>query len=232
MSAFLVAVEGIDGAGKGTQSRLLKERLLQEGTLTALLAFPRYEETLFGQTIARYLNGGFGPLEEVPPEFAALLFAGDRFESLEEIERYRREAAVVIFDRYVPSNLAHQGARLPKERWPEFRRWLERIEYQVFGIPRPDVVVWLDLPPELAPLMIARKASRRYTSLRADLHEANHDYLCRVAELYRELYATEQNWLRVAVTVDGQLREVSDIHQEIVGQLPQPGGQPVNHCGK
>ena len=113
MSALLVAIEGIDGSGKGTQANLLRDALTQQGTSCGLIAFPRYDATMFGRTIGRYLNGEFGDLQAAGPHFAALLYAGDRFESLPLIQSEIKSRDVLLFDRYVPSNLAHQAAKLP-----------------------------------------------------------------------------------------------------------------------
>lgn len=216
MAGLLVALEGIDGSGKGTQARLLHERLHRSGISSTIVAFPRYDETLFGRAIARYLNGEFGPLDRIPAEFAALLFAGDRFESRPLIERCRRQYACVIFDRYVPSNVAHQGARVPAERWDEFRCWLERIEYDVYELPRPDAVIWLDVSPAIAQQLVGRKGTRRYTELKADLHEADREYLSAVRRIYGYL-AQQPGWHRVPVEgdSDGTLRSVDAVHRDV-----------------
>ncbi len=216
MAGLLVALEGIDGSGKGTQARLLHQRLQQSGVSSTIIAFPRYQETLFGRAIARYLNGEFGPLERIPPEFAALLFAGDRFESRELIERCRRRYDCVIFDRYVPSNVAHQGARVPCERRAEFCSWLEQIEYDVYELPRPELVIWLDVPPEVAQQLVARKGARRYTALKADLHEADVEYLAAVRTMYGRL-AADRHWRRVPLEREpgGALRSIEEVHEDV-----------------
>jgi dTMP kinase len=108
--AVLIAIEGIDGSGKGTQAQQLVERLNQHNTTACLLSFPRYSETLFGTTIGRFLDGDFGPLDAVAPELAATLYAGDRYESRGLLIDALDNHQVVVCDRYVPSNLAHQGS--------------------------------------------------------------------------------------------------------------------------
>ena len=219
MSALLVAIEGIDGSGKGTQASLLRESLTAQGLSCGLVRFPRYEETAFGRTIARYLNGEFGALNTVGPHFAALLYAGDRFESLPLIGAERAARDVLIFDRYVPSNLAHQAAKLPPSERRSFMAWVESIEYGVYGLPRPDLVIWLDMPVALAHDLIARKSARRYTSKDADLHEADSDYLAQAAEVYRELAARDVRWHAVTCYREGQLQTPQAVQAEIVERV-------------
>ena len=216
MSASIVAIEGIDGSGKGTQARLLYEALGAQGCCCELISFPRYDETTFGRAIARYLNGEFGDLDAVGPYFPALLYAGDRFESLPLIARQRLAQTLLIFDRYVPSNLAHQAAKLPEDRRDEFVAWVEAIEYDVYGLPKPDLVLWLDMPVQSARKLIARKPSRRYTRRPADQHEADYDYLQRTAEIYRSLAQRRSNWQRIACQQDGEIRSPQAIHQQLL----------------
>ena len=135
--SLLIAIEGIDGSGKGTQASRLVERLDTDGISCSLLSFPRYSETLFGESIGKFLNGDFGPLEAVAPQLAATLYAGDRFESRGMLLEALATQQVVVCDRYVPSNLAHQGSRVEDERQSELIEWIETIEYDVFQLPRP-----------------------------------------------------------------------------------------------
>jgi dTMP kinase len=110
--SYLVAIEGIDGSGKGTQARQLLQRLEADGLRARLLSFPRYEATFFGRAVGQYLDGAFGSLGQVHPFFASLLFAGDRFESRSLLTDALAAHDIVVLDRYVASNVAHQAARL------------------------------------------------------------------------------------------------------------------------
>ena len=216
MSALLVAIEGIDGSGKGTQAGMLQGALTAEGFSCGLIRFPRYEATTFGRTIARYLNGEFGDLQAVGPHFAALLYAGDRFESLPLIQAERAARDVLIFDRYVPSNLAHQAAKLPPAEQAAFIDWVEAIEYGVYRLPRPDLVIWLDMPVATAQELVARKSARRYTSKVADLHEADADYLARTAKVYRQLAGRDSAWHAVACSQCNQFCTPPTVLQQIL----------------
>src|SRR5690348_6610097 len=115
----LIVIEGIDGAGKGTQADLLARAFQQRGVRFVKFSFPRYESS-FGRLIARFLNGEFGPLAAVDAHFSALLYAGDRFEARLDLEAALNCGQVVVTDRYIASNLAHQAAHVPAEKRPEF----------------------------------------------------------------------------------------------------------------
>src|SRR5262245_38670497 len=154
---MLIAIEGIDGSGKGTQAQRLVDRLGAAGVRRALVSFPRYRETLFGGAIGEFLNGAFGSLHEVHPFLASLLYAGDRFESRGHLSQLLASNDVVVLDRYVASNLAHQGAKLDGAAQRDLLDRIAHIEHDVFGLPRADLTLLLDLPAPLAQSLIARK---------------------------------------------------------------------------
>ncbi len=133
---MLVVIEGIDGSGKNTQTGLLLEAVRARGLRAETFSFPRYTEGPFAQAIADYLNGRFGPASQVPPRLAALLYAGDRFAAKAELEAALGAADVVVCDRYVASNLAHQGAKLPQAERPAFVRWVCDLDTSYTGFRR------------------------------------------------------------------------------------------------
>src|SRR5215207_4294077 len=127
---MLICFEGTDGSGKATQAKCLASwisRNLGDENVVHL-SFPRYGQTFFSGEVAAFLNGEFGSLDRVHPRLAAQLFAGDRYESRHIIEEALVRGKVVVCDRYVASNAAHQGARLPKLELPAFLRWIETLE--------------------------------------------------------------------------------------------------------
>jgi len=154
---LLIAIEGIDGSGKGTQAGRLHQKCQEQGVTSSLIGFPRYDQTLFGKSIGDFLNGRFGQLDEVNPFLASLLYAGDRFESRDHISKMISSNQVVIFDRYIPSNIAHQGAKLSGEERAEFIQWIEQIEYEIYNMPRLDLAILLDLPADHAQKTRCRK---------------------------------------------------------------------------
>ena len=212
---MLLAIEGIDGSGKGTQARLLLERCQNSGLRAELLSFPRYDKTAFGKAIGDFLNGRFGTLDEVSPFLASLLYAGDRFESKTVLQNALDENQIVILDRYVASNIAHQAAKCAGEEQKELIGWIEKVEFEIYDLPKTDLTLLLDLPVEQATELIARKNKRNYTDKAADLHEADADYLGNVREVYSNLSQTRADWQTIDCVENGELRSMESISAQI-----------------
>jgi len=215
---MLVAIEGIDGAGKHTQTELLKQKAEAAGLRVGVLSFPRYGETVMARSVADYLNGKFGAIDALPPHFPALLYAGDRFESRDVIRRLLATSDVLLIDRYVASNLAHQAAKVPAEERDAFIAWLTQVEHGVYGLPHPDVTVYLDVPVAVAASLIAKKKPRTYTDAAADLHERDLDYLAACRDAYRLLARRDHGnpWITVdCVDAQEALRDPQAIHADV-----------------
>jgi dTMP kinase len=212
---MLIAIEGIDGSGKGTQAARLCQRFLDSGTTVELLSFPRYSATRFGKVIGEFLNGRFGSLSEVHPLLASLLYAGDRFESQGVLRAALQAHDVVVLDRYVASNIAHQGAKLQGAEREELKAWVEAVEFEIFGLPKPDLTILLDLPAARAQELIAKKSARSYTEKKADLQEADGAYLAQVREVYRQLAVDQPHWKIVPCLEGETLRSIEDIGAEV-----------------
>ncbi len=190
-----IALEGIDGSGKHTQIEMLSRELKDRGIDHACVSFPRYEG-FFGRLVARFLNGEFGPLSRVDAHLSALLYAGDRFEARLELEAMLDQGKLVLADRYIGSNLAHQTARVAPAGQKEFLSWLEDLEYRIYGLPKEDLVVLLRLPAGEARRLVGKKAVRRYTRRRRDIQEANLVHLKAAARVY-DLLARKPNWVPI-----------------------------------
>lgn len=218
-TAKLIAIEGIDGSGKRTQLELLAQELARRGVPHTRLSFPRYE-SFFGRMVSRFLNGEFGPLEAVDPHFSALLFAGDRLEAKPMLAAELAQGRLVVADRYVGSNLAHQTARTPREQRAEFLAWLKKLEYEVYGLPAEDVVIYLRLPAREAHRLVGTKGARDYTKLPRDLQEANLAHLEAASEVYDQL-AKSPNWVIVECldAARNGLRTPEAIHRDVVAAL-------------
>jgi dTMP kinase len=215
---MLIAIEGIDAAGKGTQAQLLKTKAQSYGLSVEILSFPRYGKTLFAKTIADYLNGKFGDLTSVNPYFSSLLYAGDRFESRNIVTTLSQAHDLLILDRYVSSNLAYQAARVEREDRQEFILWLARIEYGIYNLPRAPLTVYLDVPVELASKMLYKKKQRSYTTETADIYEKDTQYLATCREVYHTLASMnfESTWLPIQCSrPDGHIREIQEISDSI-----------------
>jgi dTMP kinase len=206
----LVAVEGVDGSGKGTQARLLEERARGAGLAVRVFSFPRYGDNAFSDVAARFLNGEFG---DAPPELAALPYAGDRFVARPEIEAALRECDLVVCDRYVASNMAHQGARAAGDERKRVLAMIERIEYGIYGLPRAALTVLLDVPPRTAGELVLRKGARDYTQQAQDMLEGDLDHTSAAQEVYRSL--ADDSWLVVGSVAGGALRPPEEISAEI-----------------
>ncbi|QDU79456.1 Thymidylate kinase [Polystyrenella longa] len=216
---MLIAIEGIDGSGKGTQAKLLLESFRQTGRSAELISFPQYDATLFGRAIGDFLNGRFGALDEVNPFLVSLLYAGDRFESKKKLEGALAQCEFVILDRYVASNIAHQGSKVPVEERAELISWIKQIEFEIYQLPKPDLVVHLDLPVAAAQELISRKSKRTYTDKAADLQEADANYLSGVRDVYCELAVSERNWSQINCynETTESIRSLEEIHRELLG---------------
>jgi dTMP kinase len=182
----LIAIEGIDGSGKRTQLDLLAKALTSRGAQIQATAFPHYDSR-FGKMIGQFLNGDFGALDSVDPHFAALLYAGDRFEVKQELSIALEQGKVVLADRYIASNLAHQTARVPQDQRNEFIAWLEHLEYNIYGLPREDLVIYLRVPATQAQALVSKKPARTYTSARQDIQESSLRHLEAAAAMYDHL---------------------------------------------
>ncbi len=189
-----IAIEGIDGSGKGTQTAELAKHYNASGLRCATMTFPRYSETLMGRQIGRFLNGEFGSLDQMHPVPVSLMYAVERYESRELIEQKLRDCDLLIADRYVGSNFAHQGAHLCGKERDDFLVWISTVEYELFGVPKPDLVILLDLPADASAQRVAMKNARDYTDQTTDLHESDQGYLAAVREVYLQLCEQNESW--------------------------------------
>ena len=212
----IIAIEGIDGSGKGTQATLLRDTLRAIGHDSNVISFPDYT-TPYGKEIAKYLNGGFGSLETAPVLPISLLYALNRVERRDDIH-HLKNAGTVIFDRYMGSNLAHQGARLPPEQRDAFFDMMEYTEYENLYLPRPDVTIFLDVDEEVSKSNVAKKAKRGYTNATHDLHESSDAYLAEVKNVYRQL-ADKYGWRRVNCAPGGVMRPTDEIGYEVFARI-------------
>jgi dTMP kinase len=220
--SMLVALEGVDGAGKATQLALVSERLRSAGLSTETISFPRYQQGLFGESVARFLNGGFGDPRAIPPHLPALLFACDRLEHRSELLELLERAEVVLADRYMASNAAYQAARLEGEERAAFLTWLLRVEYEVFELPAPALQIYLRVEVSTAQRLVAGKRQRSYTDKRYDILEDDAALQRVVASIYEDFVATDFGgpWTAVDVTdASGAPREAEAIAQTITERL-------------
>ncbi|EPQ6905734.1 dTMP kinase [Citrobacter freundii] len=218
---MIIAIEGIDGSGKNTQAKILAQRLSIHGKAVKLMGFPCYADTLFGKEIGSYLNGEFGSITDVSPKLASMLYAGDRFEKKAEINEALNSGMILIIDRYVSSNIAHQSAKVFNEQRIELQRWIESLEYGVYSLPKPDINILLNLDASTSSQLVSMKNTREYTSKKHDLHEENSEYLSEVAKVYRSLSENNDEWIVINCIESGVLKSIDSISDEIYSTIKQ-----------
>ncbi len=227
---FFAVIEGTDGSGKGTQFRLLIERLEAAGYDVATFDFPQYEQES-SYFVRRYLNGAYGTADSVGPYTGSLFYALDRYEAAPAIREALEAGKVVLANRFTGSNMAHQGTKF---RNPEERRgyfiWLDNLEFQMLSIPRPDANIVLRVPADIAQTLVDKKEERSYTDKKRDIHEADLDHLQRSVEVYDDLCNLfPKDFTRIDCVRSGQLLDIeavqSLIWEKLQPHLPKPTGK-------
>ena len=209
----LIVIEGTDGSGKSTQFRLLTSRLEQEQIAFQKLVFPRYSEPS-SALIRMYLGGEFGTSPNSVNAYAASTFyAVDRYASYKmDWGEWYENGGLVVSDRYTTSNAVHQASKEPEEKREAFLAWLYDLEYGKLGLPKPDLILYLDVPTDFTETMMRRREQDTHTH--ADIHEQDLNYLaaCRQSgKAAAEFYG----WKVIQCVRDGKMRSIEDIHEEI-----------------
>ncbi len=219
----LIVLDGTDGSGKATQTKLLVTKLQEEGYKVETLDFPQYDE-FFGKLIGECLNGEHGDWAHIDPKIASVLYAADRYHaSATKITQWLRDGVVVVLDRYVSSNQIHQGGKIHDEQErKEFMQWLDKMEHEMFGIPRPDVIVYLDVPLEVTRKLLQDKASdqkKSYKTSGTDAHEDDVEHLLNAKQSALKILTEDPNWIRITCYESDVLLSREAIHQKIYSSL-------------
>ena len=211
MSGKLIVIEGADGAGKATQTRMLTEQLQSEGMNVESFEFPNYEENFFGAYVKEWLDEVHGNFIDLDPRLSAILFAGDRYESRDKLVSALEEGKHVILDRYVSANMLHQGAKIDDvQKRGAFLLWLERLEHEVFKLPKPDMVIYLDLPAEMRHALLSTDETK------PNLGHTETDVLYQSAvQNCAHQIASLEKWKIVSCLRDEKLRSKDNISTEI-----------------
>lgn len=221
---MLIVLEGLDGAGKSTQLKMVTSYFTSLGRKVEYLHFPRYTAPVYGELIAKFLRGDFGAIDQVHPQLVALLFAEDRRDAAAQIRGWMDEGRVVILDRYVYSNIAFQCAKLSDEtEAAALRDWIFELEYQHNDIPRPTLNLFLDVPISFvdAKLKINRKGGdRAYLEGKADIHEADIHFQMKVREHYLGECRRDPHFIRIDCSdPDGNMLLAADIFRRIRNEI-------------
>lgn len=219
---LFIVIEGSDGSGKGTQHKLLTERLKAAKWPLLVVDFPQYGQPS-AELVEIYLNNGFGDATELDPRLSATLFAIDRLAAKKKIESALQKGMLVLANRFTASNMAHQGSKMPtSQERVAFFRWLHNLEHTIMGIPEPNYHFVLHVPARIAQERVLKKAKRNYTSKKLDGHEANLDYLTKTEQTYVDLVKTFPNNFTLVDCMKGN-KELSpqEIHEHIWQQLQE-----------
>jgi dTMP kinase len=207
----LIVIDGTDGTGKATQTGMLIDRLKNEGRNVLMQDFPRYGQRS-ANLVEDYLNGEFGTAKEVGPYRASIFYACDRFAASREIQRSLQSGAIVVSNRYVSANMGHQSGKIHdlRER-DKFLDWLDKLEFEIFQIPRPDLQLLIYADPKIAQRRVDKKGHRNYVGgVKRDIHEADINHLRNASEAF--LYCAEKFGWGI-INDDG--RKPEEIHEDI-----------------
>jgi len=216
-----IVIEGTDGSGKGTQVELLAEAFKKKDVKFEITDFPQYK-TPSAYFVEKYLRGEYGSLDEVGPYKASYFYALDRFDKSHDMKKWIDEGTHIISNRFTTSSMGHQTSKLDSvEEQDAFLNWLDNLEYNDLDIPRPDLVIFLFVPPEVGQKLVSEKASREYTKGKShDIHESDINHLKKASQAY-EYVAKKFNWLRIDCTKNGKLMSREEIHQLVLGKVAE-----------
>lgn len=236
-NGVFIVIEGTDGSGKGTQFELLLKRLESAGYDVAAFDFPQYDQpsSFF---VKEYLNGKYGTAEEVGPYTASLFYALDRYQASKAIQEALDAGKLVLANRFAGSNMAHQGTKFDySEERRGFFIWLDNLEFEMLGIPRPDKSLVLRVPAEIAQSLVDKKHSRSYTDLTRDIHEADLKHLTRSVEVYDELCQLfPKDFMRLDCVRSDKLLDIQTVSEmvwkTIEALLPPPPHKKLGKIAK
>lgn len=214
----LIVVDGTDGSGKATQSKLLTKSLEKQGRTVRRIEFPRYYTSFHGDIVGRFLKGEFGEINQVSPYLISLAYALDRLTARKQIQDWLEAGDYVIADRYTSASMAHQTAKVPPKERAEFLRWVEEMEYKHHKIPREDIVLFLYVPVEVSQKLVDGKGKRQYMKgKKRDIHEASSKHQQEALKVYLRLAKEKKHWVKVdCVNDQGKMKSRAQIQQEIL----------------
>ena len=215
MKGKLIIIEGSDGSGKATQTKKLYDRLEQNNYNIKKVEFPNYDSES-SALVKMYLRGDFGKhAEDVDPYVCSTFFAVDRYASFKtEWEEFYNNGGIIICDRYTTSNMIHQASKMEVEERDKYLEWLNDLEFNLYKIPKPDCVIFLDVPVEMSQKLMKDRNNKITGESEKDIHESDFDYLKKSYE--NSLYiAKKYDWQRINCIKDDNMRTIDDIHEEI-----------------
>ncbi len=220
----LIVIDGTDGSGKATQVGLLFKRLKKEGRKVKVVDFPEYYKNFFGEFIGHCLSEQYYNFLNVHPKIASVLYAADRWESSKKIEDWLKGGYIVIANRYVSANQIHQGGKTKDaKRRNDFLKWLDKMEYEVFKIPRPDMTLYLDLPTEIVLKLLKHRDSskmhRAYLKKKKDVHEKDVNFLKNSRKSALKLAEETKNFVKIDCAQNEDILSREEIHKMIYEKI-------------
>lgn len=219
-----IVIDGTDGSGKATQVALLAERLKKDGYKVKVADFPEYENNFFGKFIGHCLTEQYYNFIGTHPKIVSVLYAADRWESKEKIEKWLKEGNIVISNRYVSANQIHQGGKIanPKKR-ADFIKWLDEMEYNTFKIPKPDITLYLSLPIDIVLALIAKRESsqmkRKYLKKHKDVHENDVNFLINSRKSAMWLVDKIPNFYKIDCAKKKEILSREEIHNMVYKEV-------------
>ncbi len=214
MKGKLIIIEGIDGSGKTTQTKLLVERLKKQGRVVKSIHFPQHGHEVFGELVDAYLQGQFGPAPKIDYRLASTLYALDRFEAKSKIERWLKSGHWVVLDRYAESNFGHQGGKIKNiKKQRQVIEWLYNLDYQILKNPKPNLVLFLNVPVNNVINLLAK------TDKIKDEHEKDVNFLKNSRQAYLAACQKLKYWKNIGCVESGQLLPIEKIHEKIWGEI-------------
>ena len=219
-----IVIDGLDGSGKGTQTKLIVNRLKEEGHQVEMADFPQYG-SWSASYVERYLRGEFGSSTDVSAKQASLFYALDRFSASSKIREWLNQGKIVISNRYVSANKGHQLGKIENEEEMKlFLDWLNETEYHILGIPIPNATIFLHMKPEIGQQLVDKKGERKYTQgKKRDIHEADVNHLRNAERAF--LFCLEndniEKWQRIICYENNQPKTIETIYQELYQKIKE-----------
>ena len=212
----LIVIEGTDSSGKETQTKRLFEKLEEKGLKVKKISFPNYDSPAC-EPVKMYLSGAFGEdAMKVNPYPVSTMYAIDRYASFKiDWEKFYNEDGIIVTDRYVTSNMVHQASKIRDlDEKKKYLNWLEDLEYEKMGIPCPDLVIFLNMPTEMAVRLMAERKNKITGEEKKDIHERDKEYLkeshanaCKIANIY--------NWKEIKCNDGERIKTIKEIGEEV-----------------
>ena len=216
---MFVVIDGIDGSGKGTQVKIIEETLKQMWKTVLVLDYPRYgEKSAF--MVEKYLNGGYW--KDVWPKLGSLFYAVDRFEAYQELKNNWDDYDYIISNRYVSASMIHQTGKIwDDQEKHNFLEWLGDLEYNVFGIPKPDKTLFLNVSPQMSQKLVLQKEQRDYLKdgKKMDLHEEDKDHLKNAHQAAVMVANQNQDWVIINCEKEGEMLAIPEITKMILDEI-------------